>query len=260
MTIRALIVDDEALARQRVRQLASAEPDVEIVAECASGAEACTALLRERPQVVFLDVQMPEMDGFEVLEHVPRDYLPFVIFTTAFDRHAIRAFDAHALDYLLKPLRADRFREALERARVRLGEQQAREMVNGLVTFLDDRAQAPALGATSTRRLTRLTVKADDKVLVVRTADIDAIESAGNYVSVHVGSESYIVRDSLTALEAQLDPRRFLRVSRSALVNLVRVKELHPMTKGEHLIVLQNGRRIAMTRGVREVERALRYS
>jgi two-component system LytT family response regulator len=260
MNIRAVIVDDEALARQRVRQLASGEPDVEILAECASGAEACTVLLRERPQLVFLDVQMPEMDGFDVLDQVPGDCLPLVIFTTAFDRHAIRAFDAHALDYLLKPLRADRFREAIERARARLGQQQARAMVTSLLTFLDERTQSPPLVAASTRRLTRLTVKADDKVVVVRTADIDAIESAGNYVSVHVGPESYIVRDSLTALEAQLDPHRFLRVSRGALVNLTRVKELHAMAKGEHLIVLHNGRRLPMSRGLREVERALRFS
>lgn len=260
MTLRALIVDDEALARRRVRQLLAAESGIDVVAECESGPDAVIAIGRERPDLLFLDVQMPEMDGFAVLDQLPREQLPWVIFTTAFDRHAVRAFEAHAIDYLLKPLQADRFHEAIQRVRAHTARRQAAATVETLLAFLQSRPTVDRRAPENTRRLSRLTVKSGEKVVVVRTVDIEAVESAGNYVSVHVGAESHILRDTLTALEAQLDPDRFLRISRSALVNLTRVKELHPMAKGEHVVVLHSGRRLAMTRGVRDVERALRFA
>lgn len=278
MTWRALIVDDEPLARQRIRLLARDEPELEIVGECASGIDALAALQRDQPDLIFLDVQMPGMDGFQLLQQLPPDRLPVVIFTTAFDQHAVRAFEAHALDYLLKPFKAERFRAAVARAREHLTNQKAGVAARGLLALLGTGAPTPPMPATPANptpnpasappptstpaapHLTRLTVRTDDKVIVLKTADIDSIESAGNYVAVYVGKESHILRDTLSALETQLDPERFLRISRSAIVNLDRIRELQPMFKGEHVVVLHNGRRLPMTRGLREVEQALKFS
>lgn len=258
MKIRTLIVDDEPLARQGLRLLARDAPDLDIIGECESGPDALVAIERDPPALVFLDVQMPEMNGFELLAKVPRDRLPLVIFTTAYNQHAVLAFEAHALDYLLKPIRPDRFQESVARARAHLGSQEASAAARGLLDLL-----AAQQGARPARPaepfLARLTIKSNDKVVVVKTVDIDSIESAGNYVAVNVGKESHILRETLNVLESQLNPEKFFRISRSAIVNLDRVKELQPMFKGEHVIVLQNGKRIAMTRGLRDVERALRF-
>lgn len=259
MKIRALIVDDEPLARQRIRLLARDEPDLELIGECGSGHDALAAIQRDPPALMFLDVQMPEMDGFELLQKLPRERLPVVIFTTAYDQHAVRAFEAHALDYLLKPFKPERFKAAVARAREHLASQQASTAARGLLDLLAARPN-PVVAPTAAHYLTRFTIKADDKVMVLKTADVDSIESAGNYVAVNVGKESHILRETLNALETQLDPEKFLRISRSAIVNLDRVKELQPMFKGEHVIVLQNGKRLAMTRGLREVEQALKFS
>jgi two-component system LytT family response regulator len=258
MKIRTLIVDDEPLARQGLRLLANDEPDLEIIGECESGPDALVAIDRDSPALVFLDVQMPEMDGFELLAKLPRDRLPLVIFTTAYNQHAVRAFEAHALDYLLKPIRPGRFHESVARARAYLGNQVAGAAVRGLLELLAaQQGGRPASHAEPF--LTRLTIKSNDRVVVVKTADIDTIESAGNYVAVNVGKESHILRETLNVLEGQLDPEKFFRISRSVIVNLDRVKELQPMFKGEHVIVLHDGRRLTMTRGLRDVERALRF-
>lgn len=255
MTIRALIVDDEPLARQRIRLLAADEPGLEFIGECANGQDALAAIHRDPPDLLFLDIQMPEMDGFQLLQKLPRERLPVVIFTTAFDQHAVRAFEAHALDYLLKPFKPARFKAAIARARDHLANQQASAAARGLLELLAAPA-APAAG----QYLTKLTVKTEDRVIVLKTAEIDTIESAGNYLAVHLGKDSYIVRDTLNALETQLDPEKFLRISRCAIVNLDHIKEFQPMFKGEHVIVLHNGKRLAMTRGLREVEQALKFS
>jgi two-component system LytT family response regulator len=259
MKIRALIVDDEPLARQRIRLLARDEPDLEVIGECASAADAFVAIERDPPDLLFLDVQMPEMDGFQLLEKLPRERLPLVIFTTAFDKHAVRAFETHALDYLLKPFQPERFKAAVARAREDLANRQASAAARGLFDLLAQRQSAAATNNVA-QYLTRLTVKSGEKVVVIKTSDIDSIESAGNYVAVNVLKESHILRETLNALEKQLDPEKFLRVSRSAIVNLDRVKELQPMFKGEHIVVLQNGKRLTMTRGLlREVEQALKF-
>ena len=258
MKIRTLIVDDEPLARQGLRLLACDESDLEIIGECESGADALVAIDRDPPALILLDVQMPEMDGFELLAKLPRDRLPLVIFTTAYNQHAVRAFEAHALDYLLKPIRTARFQESVARAREHLGSQEASAAARGLLALLAAQQGARSAGP-SEPFLTRLTIKTNDKVVVVKAIDIDSIESAGNYVAVNVGKESHILRETLNTLESQLDPEKFLRISRSAIVNLDRVKELQPMFKGEHVIVLHNGKRLAMTRGLRDVERALRF-
>jgi two-component system LytT family response regulator len=259
MKIRVLIVDDESLARQRIRLFAREVPELELLGECASGTEALAAIERDQPDLLFLDVQMPEMDGFELLQRLPRDRLPIVIFTTAYDKHAVRAFEAHALDYLLKPFQPDRFKAAVARAHEHIVNQQASTAARGLIDLLA--ARQNTAGPTARGQfLTRLTIRSDDKVVVIKTADIDSIESAGNYVAVNTGRESHILRETLNALEKTLEPERFLRVSRSAIVNLDRVKELQPMFKGEHIVVLQNGKRLPMTRGLlREVEQALKF-
>ena len=255
MKIRALIVDDEPLARKRVRLLAEDDPLLEVIAECESGFDALPAVEHDRPDLLFLDVQMPEMDGFQLLDQIPRAHLPAVIFTTAYDRHAVRAFEKHALDYLLKPVQPDRFKAAVARAREHFANREASAAARGLLEILTARKTAE-----TPRYLTRITVKNDDRVVVIKTADIDSIESAGNYVAVNAGKESHILRETLNTLESQLDPEKFLRVSRSAIVNLDRVKELQPMFKGEHIILLQNGKQLAMSRGsLREIEHALKF-
>ena len=258
MKIRVLIVDDEPLARQRIRLLARDVPDLELIGECANGADALAAIPRDLPDLVFLDVQMPGMDGFELLRRIPREVLPVVIFTTAYDQHAVRAFEAHALDYLLKPFKPERFKAAVARAREHLANRQASHTARGLIDLLAARQGQPAT-PPATQYLNRLTIKTEDKLVVLKTAEVDSIESAGNYVAVNVGKQSHILRETLNALEAQLNPEKFLRISRSAIVNLDRVKELQPMFKGEYVIVLHNGKRLAMTRGLREVEQALRF-
>ena len=186
MKIRTLIVDDEPLARKRIRLLAQDEPDLECVGECSSGPDAIVAIGRNPPDLVFLDVQMPEMDGFEVLEEIPRERLPAVVFTTAYDKHAVRAFEIHALDYLLKPIEPNRFKAAVARVREHL--QQTSSAARGLLELLASRKDS--IAALTTQYLTRLPIKTGDKVAVVRTADIDTIESAGNYVCVNAGKES----------------------------------------------------------------------
>jgi two-component system LytT family response regulator len=257
VTLRAFIVDDEPLARQRIRLLARDEPGLEIIGGCESGPDALAAIERDAPALLFLDVQMPEMDGFELLHNLPRGRCPAVIFTTAFDRHAVRAFEAHALDYLLKPFSPERFRAAAARARAHLANHQAAEESRRSLQELLAQIARPA--AAATRFLNRFTIRHDDKVFVVPAAEVDSIESAGNYVAVNAGEASHILRETPNALEAQLDPEKFLRVSRSVIVNLDRVKELQPMFKGENVLILQSGRRIVMTRVLREVEQALKF-
>lgn len=259
MKIRALIVDDEPLARQRIRLLAVGEPELELIGECDNPTDAIAAINHHSPDLLFLDVQLPGMDGFDLLKNLPRERLPVVIFTTAYDNHAVRAFEAHALDYLLKPFQPERFKAAIARAQEHIATRQASCAARGLLDLLAAQPTSSTAHAAA-QYLTRLTIKTDEKVVVIKTVDIDSIESAGNYVAVNAGKESHILRETLNALEKQLDPENFLRVSRSAIVNLDRVKELQPMFKGEHNIVLQNGKRLTMTRGLlREVEQALRF-
>jgi two-component system LytT family response regulator len=251
--IRTLIVDDEPLARERIRTLLAKEPDIELTGECANGDEAL-AVMKKRPvDLLFLDVQMPEMDGFEMLSRLAKEALPAVIFVTAYDQHALKAFEVHALDYLLKPFKQSRFKEAVQRVRGLIARRQTDDATQRLLQLLGDRKAAPAY-------LQRLTVRENDRVVLLKTVQIEWIESAGNYVVLHVGKQSHIVRQTLASLEAQLDPKLFLRISRSTLVNLDQVRELQPLFKGEYVVVLQNGKQLPMTRGIRELEERLRFS
>lgn len=252
MKIRALIVDDEPLARQRVRLLLEEEPDVEVLGESGDGFEAVDQIQSANPDLVFLDVQMPEMDGFEVLRRIPKASLPVVVFTTAHDQHALRAFEAHALDYLLKPFKPTRFKEAVQRAREFIANKQAGVATRGLLALL---GQPP----TPAGQLTRLAVKTPGKVIFVELDQIQAIEAAGKYAVVHVGKENHALRETMSSLESHLPPQRFLRISRSVIVNIDQILELQPMFKGENLVVLKNGKRYPTTRPIREIQQRLEF-
>lgn len=229
--LRVALADDEPLARARLRALLSAEPFVEVVMEAASGAEAVRGVLDSAPDVLLLDIEMPAGDGFEVLRALPPEVLPVVVFVTAWQQHAVRAFEAQALDFLLKPYDKERFRAALARARqqvrlLRRGEAVARReaLLSGLAL-----AEAP---------LRRLPVKVDGRIRFVDCASITHVESEANYVRVHADGEQHVLRETLTHLEERLDPRRFLRVHRSVLINLDKVREMEPLSQGEYLLVL----------------------
>jgi two-component system LytT family response regulator len=253
MNIRTLIVDDEPLARERVRSLLKEEPDIEVVAECANGTEAVAVIKEHSPDLLFLDVQMPGLGGFEVLRALDPDRMPLVIFVTAYDQHAVKAFEVNALDYLLKPFKPARLKETVRRARQTLVNRQAGATSKNLLALLSQTQPAR-------ERLTRIPVRIGEKVVFVKTEHIEYIESAGNYVVLHAGKETHVVRDTLTALEEKLDPRQFLRISRSTLVNLDQIKELEPLFKGEHGVRLRNGKQLTMTRGIREVQEVLKFS
>ena len=252
MKIRALIVDDEQLARQRVRLLLGEEPDVEILGESTDGFEAVDQIQATRPDLVFLDVQMPEMDGFEVLRRVAPASLPVVIFTTAYDQHALRAFEVNALDYLLKPFKPTRFKEAVQRARNLIANKQAGVAARGLLALL---GQVPATAG----QLTRLAVKTAGKISFVELDQIQAIEAAGKYAVVHVGKANHVLRETMSSLESHLPPQRFLRISRSVIVNIDQIQELQPMFDGENVVVLKNGKSYPTTRPIREIQQKLEF-
>lgn len=252
MKIRALIVDDEPLARQRVRLLLTEEADIEILGDYQDGLQAVEQITILNPDLLFLDVQMPEMDGFEVLRQVPAQRLPLVIFTTAYDKHALRAFDAHALDYLLKPFKPERFKQAVQRARELIAHKQRGAAARGLLDLLADHPPAAP-------HLRRLTVKTPDRVVFVDVEDIEAIEAAGKYAVVHVGKENHVLRETMSSLESNLPPQRFLRISRSVIVNIDQIKELQPMFKSENLVVLKNGKSYPTTRPLRDLQEKLEF-
>ena len=233
MTIRALIADDEPLGRRRVRRLLAAERDVAVVGEADDGPAALAAIRRLSPDVVFLDVQMPGLDGLRVLEEVKGRRPPVAVFVTAYDQYAARAFDHHAADYLLKPIEAARFREAVDRVRLRLGESAGRR---------------PAAGPAA---LERLLIRERGRAFFVRIEDVDWIEAAGNYVRVHVGRAAHRLRATVRSLEARLDQARFRRISRTALVNLNRVKELQPWFHGDAIVILETNARLTLSRRYR---------
>jgi len=238
--VRALVVDDEPLARRRVLRLLRDEPDIEVVGECADGREAVRAIREEAPDLVFLDVQMPEVDGFQVVEAVGPERMPAVIFVTAYDQYAVKAFEVHALDYLLKPFPRDRFARAVER--VRDGIRRGRDRAEG-----DSGRQLLSLLQEMRREgkyLERLAVQTGGRVVFLRVEEVDWIAAEGNYLRLHAGGESHLVRGTMKAMEARLDPDRFLRIHRSTLVNVDRIREVQPWFKGEHVLILRDGTRL----------------
>jgi two-component system LytT family response regulator len=244
--IRALIVDDEPIARRGIRHHLCGEPDVEVVGECGDGAAAVAAIGELAPDLVFLDVQMPEVGGFDVVDAVGVARMPAVIFVTAYDQYAVRAFDVHALDYVLKPIEGERFRRALDRARERL-ERTGDDVAERIAAALGD------LGRTVPRRYPkRLAIRSDGRVTLVDVREVDRVEAAGNYVEVYAGGKARLMRETLTNLEARLDPETFVRVSRSTIVNADRVRELRPMFNGDFVVVLRDGTEVSASRRYRQ--------
>jgi len=242
---RVLIVDDEPLARKKIRRMLSGEADMDVVGECADGASAVSAINELNPDLVFLDVQMPEMNGLEVIRAIGPRRLPALIFVTAYDSYALQAFEAEALDYLLKPFDSLRFQESLQRVRRRIGEHD-RDKLNEQIRQLASRF------GIEPRYLQRLAVRIEDRTLLLNVPEVDWLEAAGNYVCVHVGKESHIVRDSLSHFESRLDPAHFARIHRSTLVNLDRIRELRPHWHGDYKIILHSGQILHLSRRYRE--------
>lgn len=242
--MRVLLVDDEPLARKRLRTLLEAEPDVDIVGECGDGAQAVETIRALRPDLVFLDVRMPELDGFGVLEALGEDPRPAVIFVTAYDRFALRAFEVNALDYLLKPFDRGRFQKALLRARQRIGRSPAEEVHKQLRALLDDTR-------AGRKYLDRVVIKSAARVFFLRVEEIDWIEAAGNYLKLHVGGEDHLLRETMSGLEARLDPAKFLRIHRSTVVNVERIQELQPWFHGDYAVLLRDGTRLTLSRSYR---------
>jgi two-component system, LytTR family, response regulator len=231
--LRVLIADDEELARTGIRQLLAARPGTKVVAECANGFETIAAIAEHTPDLVFLDVQMPGFDGFEVIEQVGIDTMPPVIFVTAYDAHALRAFETHAVDYLLKPIDPDRFHAALDRARTRI----AGTKLTALIEEVS--RDAP---------LQQIAVKHDGRISFVKVETIDWIEATGNYVTLHAGAATYVVRHTLERLARRLGGERFIRIRRDALVRLDAIKSLEPYLKGSYVILLRDGGKLFSSR------------
>ena len=249
MPLSTLIVDDEPLAREGLRMLLAEDPDVSAIHEAKDGREAVAAIRGTRLDLVFLDVQMPEMDGFSVVQKIPADRMPAVVFVTAHDQYAIEAFEVNAIDYLLKPVTRERFAQALSRAKARLL-QPARDESRQILSLLETMV-APQ------RRLKRVAVRTAGKTLFVDIDDVDWIEAAENYVRLHVGRASHLVHVALGTLEKSLDPEVFLRIHRSILVNVGRIKELEPALHGEYVVTLENDVRLRSGRTYHEKLKAL---
>jgi two-component system LytT family response regulator len=243
--MRVLIVDDEPLARRRIKRMLATDADVEIVGDCATGREAAAAIRDREIDLVFLDIQMPEMDGFSVLESIAPDRLPLVIFVTAYDQYALRAFEFYALDYLLKPFDRRRFEKAMQRARERILKEKGDALKERTIALLEE------INARS-HHLGRLVIKAGGRVFFIKTEEIDWIEAEGKYVRLHVGRESHLLREAIGSLEAQLDPEKFLRIHRSTIVNIDSIRELQPWFHNEYRVILRDGTELMLSRSCRK--------
>ena len=249
--IRTIIVDDEPLARRGLATLVERHTEFTVVATCANGREAITRIAELRPDVVLLDIQMPEVSGFDVVEHLPPDVVPVIIFVTAYDEHAIRAFEVRALDYLLKPVSQKRFDEALQRAAARVRDRRLAEYGAALVAAVADIQQERATGdgrPGGERRLERIMVRTGDAIQFVDVSDIEWIQGADYYVTLHAGGKEHLYRDSLKHLEDRLDPTRFVRIHVSAIVNLAKVQEIRRTLRGEFVVILASGRKLPVSR------------
>lgn len=242
--IRALIVDDEAPARQRISDLLNQDPEVISLREAGDGETAVRMILSERPDLVLLDVQMPELNGFAVIEAVGSEHMPLTVFVTAYDQHAIRAFEANALDYLLKPFSDERFETMMTRVKSSRSDLQLRE-------FGQNVARVMAMQATETRYLDRLAIKADGITRFLHVKDIEWIEASGVYVTLHSSGKELLYRASLTELARSLDPRRFLRIHRSVIVNIDSIVQLEPLSHGEFELLLKDGSHARVSRTYR---------
>jgi two-component system LytT family response regulator len=243
--IRALIIDDESVARRRISRLLSSETNIEVIGECSTGLQALSVIEKESPELLFLDVEMPEMNGFDLLAQLNQNTLPAVIFTTAFDKYAVRAFENHAMDYVLKPIDSTRFHDAIEHARSHL-KLRARTGVDNALLKMIAEIQKDRV------RIERIVVKQPGRAFFVKVATIDWFEAADNYVRIHVGPETHLVRESMNAIEARLDPDRFVRIHRSTVVNIDRIKEIQSFFQGSHVVVLATGQKLKLSRNYRD--------
>jgi two-component system LytT family response regulator len=243
--IRVLIVDDEPLARGVLREMLQSDPEVAIVGECANGKEAVQALQESAPDLLFLDIQMPEMGGFEVLDALQGRPIPHLVFVTAYDQYAVRAFEVHALDYILKPFDRERFEASWQRAKAQVLRERNGGVEQRILSLLEDLK-------AGTKYLERLVIKSSGRIYFLETNDIDWIQAEGNYVSVHAGKKAHLLRETISSLESQLDPKKFLRIHRSAIVRIDRIKELQPWFHGEYHIVLQDGTELTLSRNYRD--------
>ena len=238
--IRALIVDDEPLARKRIKSLLEHDSSVHVIGECSDGYMAVSSIRELTPNLVFLDVQMPSMGGFEVIKTIAPERMPTVIFVTAYDQYALQAFDVNALDYLLKPFDRRRFQRALERAKEMIRRMQNGDVNNQLLSLLGDlrRDHAPD----------RFIIKSNGRVVFLRVEDVDWMSTVGNYVRLQAGRDSHLMRETMAVMETKLNPDKFMRIHRSTIVNLDRVKEVQPWAKCEYLVIMRDGTRFKMSR------------
>jgi two-component system, LytTR family, response regulator len=260
--IRALVVDDESLAREALLVLLDDDPEIEVIAECRNGKEAVTVIREQSPDVVFLDIQMPGMDGFQVVEEVGAVRMPVTIFVTAYDKHALRAFEAHALDYLLKPFDHDRFNTALQRAKTFVRQQQLGEISESLLAVLQDlKSKEGGTPSEKDKRkperaarqepIDRVVIKSGGRIYFLKTEEIDWVEGAGDYLTLHSGSQTHLIRETMGNFHAKLDPQKFLRIHRSTIVNIERIKDIRPLYKGDYVITLTSGIGLKASRGYR---------
>jgi two-component system LytT family response regulator len=245
LKIRAIIVDDEPLGRERIRTLLREDADVDVVGEAADGRQAIAAVERLRPDLLFLDVQMPEMDGFAVLDAIADKHMPAIIFVTAYDRYAVQAFEVHALDYLLKAFDRERFESAVARAKEEIRRSREGILNERLLTLLEDLESRK-------QQATRLVIKASGRIFFLPVEEIDWVEAADNYVRIHAAGKEHLMRETLQSLEGRLDPAMFLRVHRSTIVNIDRIRELQPMFHGDYALRLCDGTELTLSRNYRD--------
>jgi two-component system, LytTR family, response regulator len=252
--IRVLVVDDEPLARTGVCELLQRDPDLEVIGEAGSGSEAIEALQELKPDLVMLDVQMPGLSGFDVIRAVGPEHMPAVVFVTAFDQFAVRAFEVNAVDYLLKPFDDDRFSLTVARAKRVIRQAHAGELSRRLAELLvNTGGGAPAPAAPPAETFAdRLVVKTGGRVFFLRTDELDWIEAADYYVKLHTAGKTHLLRETMNALESRLDPRKFFRVHRSAIVHLDKIRELQPYFRGEHVLILEDGTKLKLSRARKE--------
>ena len=243
--IRVLLVDDEPLARSMMREMLQGDAQVEIVGESVNGREALDAIHAFRPDLVFLDVQMPELGGFELLSKLQPGRIPYIIFVTAYDQYAVRAFEVNALDYLLKPFDQDRFNTSWQRARARILQERNGGMDHRILALLEDLK-------AGNKYLERLVIKNGGRIYFLDINEIDWIEAEGNYVSVHCAKKSHLLRETISSLESQLDPKKFVRIHRSSIVRIASIRELQPWFHGEYRVNLENGTQLALSRNYRD--------
>lgn len=253
MKIRTVIVEDEPLARERLRTLLEKDSEIEVVAECGDGRSAVATIAGQKPDLVFLDIQLPERNGFDVLSDLGSNHMPAIVFVTAYDRFALKAFEVHAIDYLLKPFDVERFEQALRHAKAQIGRRDHKDQSETIRELLGSLRPEPA-GPK------RISIKTSGKLIFLRTEEIDWLEAADNYVKVRAGQEVHVVRDTLGAFESRLPADDFVRISRSCIINIDRIKQLHALEYGEYEIILTDGNSVRLTRGYRQNLQRLRDS